>query len=150
MSKKKQIGLLAEQYYIQDGDTLDKISKATGVCTKTLSRWKADGNWDAKRAEYLESGIGINQNINALIAAEVRKLNKADGTIDVSKIDALSKLSKIAQTMKQSVSMYQATTMVMREFIEFIHSEVADESIREELSGIIQRFQYWIEKRYTK
>jgi len=150
MSKKKNVGFLAEQYYVQDGDTLETIAKATGVCTKTLSRWKAEGEWDRKRAEFINTGLCVSQQIYSLIAAEVAACKKEDGSIDVAKIDALSKLSKIASGMKQSISMYQAVTMVMREFVEFMRAEVTDEDMRDQLSGILQQFQRWVEKRYTK
>ena len=53
--KKQLLSETAEKFYIEKFMTLESIARQLNVNERTLRRWKADDNWDAKRSKYLKS-----------------------------------------------------------------------------------------------
>ncbi|MBP3847439.1 hypothetical protein J6I39_06785 [bacterium] len=56
MTNKKQYLLAeAERQYIYKFMTIDEIASRLNVHTKTITRWKEQGDWNTKRKEFLKS-----------------------------------------------------------------------------------------------
>jgi uncharacterized protein YjcR len=53
----------AKRLFVQEGLSIEIIYERLGqkVARRTLSKWKADGNWDEKRKEFAK----INDDLNA-------------------------------------------------------------------------------------
>lgn len=61
--KKQILAETAANLYIEKFMTLETIAKQLNVSERTLRRWKAEGNWDEKRSEYLKSNTTFQENL---------------------------------------------------------------------------------------
>lgn len=61
--KKQLLSETAEKLYIEKFMTLENIAQRLNVNERTLRRWKADDNWDAKRSEYLKSNTTFHEDL---------------------------------------------------------------------------------------
>ena len=61
--KKQLLSENAEKLYIEKFMTLESIARQLNVNERTLRRWKADDNWDAKRSEYLKSNTTFHEDL---------------------------------------------------------------------------------------
>ena len=61
--KKQLLSETAEKLYIEKFMTLESIAHQLNVNERTLRRWKADDNWDAKRSEYLKSNTTFHEDL---------------------------------------------------------------------------------------
>lgn len=66
----------AEQLYVQQGFSIDTILKLlkNEVSRKTLYNWKADGNWDKKRAANIEATKNLRQDLMEVAEAMAKEL----------------------------------------------------------------------------
>ncbi len=61
--KKQLLAETAAKLYIEEFMTLENIAKQLNVSERTLRRWKAEGNWDVKRAEYIKSKTTFHEDL---------------------------------------------------------------------------------------
>ena len=61
--KKQILAETAANLYIEKFMTLETIAKQLNVSERTLRRWKAEGNWDEKRSEYLKSNTTFQEDL---------------------------------------------------------------------------------------
>jgi len=61
--KKQMLADSAAKLYIEKFMTLENIAKQLNVSERTLRRWKAEGNWEEKRAEYIKSKTTIHKDL---------------------------------------------------------------------------------------
>lgn len=61
--KKQLLSETAEKLYIEKFMTLESIASQLNVNERTLRRWKANDNWDEKRAEYLKSNTTFHEDL---------------------------------------------------------------------------------------
>jgi len=55
LNSKKQLFEEAENLYIFGFSSVEETAKKLQLSRKTISRWKEQGNWDAKKAEFLKT-----------------------------------------------------------------------------------------------
>lgn len=55
MTNKQYLFVEAERQYIYKFMTIEEISSRLNVSTKTLTKWKEQGDWNNKRKEFLKS-----------------------------------------------------------------------------------------------
>ncbi len=61
--KKQMLAESAANLYIEKFMTLETIAKQLNVSERTLRRWKAEGNWDAKRFNYIQSKTTFHEDL---------------------------------------------------------------------------------------
>lgn len=104
--KKKE---LAERMFIDQGMSGIAISEEIEISTKTISKWRKDGEWDSRRTQTLSAPHKIKE----LLLEELNKVASGEkSTIDA---DALAKISKVIDTLTDKVSV-QVVLTVFKEF----------------------------------
>lgn len=61
--KKQMLSKTAANLYIEKFMTLETIAKQLNVSERTLRRWKAEGNWDEKRFNYIQSKTTFHEDL---------------------------------------------------------------------------------------
>lgn len=61
--KKQMLSETAANLYIEKFMTLETIAKQLNVSERTLRRWKAEGNWDEKRFNYIQSKTTFHEDL---------------------------------------------------------------------------------------
>lgn len=61
--KKQMLAESAANLYIEKFMTLETIAKQLNVSKRTLQRWKAEGNWDKKRFNYIQSKTTFHEDL---------------------------------------------------------------------------------------
>lgn len=66
----------AERLYVVEQHTLAEIASSQDVSERTLSSWKAEGDWETKRANFLKSKQGFHEELYELARTIMRKINE--------------------------------------------------------------------------
>jgi len=61
--KKNILMPIAERMFIVDQQTIDSIAGNLQVAEKTVRLWKAEGNWDIKRSQYLKTKTDFHEDL---------------------------------------------------------------------------------------
>lgn len=61
--KKQMLAEAAANLYIEKFMTLETIAKQLNVSKRTLQRWKAEGNWNEKRFNYIQSKTTFHEDL---------------------------------------------------------------------------------------
>lgn len=61
--KKQMLAETAANLYIEKFMTLENIAKQLNVSERTLRRWKAEGNWDEKRFNHIQSKTTFHEDL---------------------------------------------------------------------------------------
>jgi len=94
MAKRSQWYPRAEQLYVYQMMTLEGIAREIPVSTRTLQRWKAEGDWDAKQSEIKRTRRIARQEAEELYLMLVRSVKKQlesipeDGIVLIDKAQA--------------------------------------------------------------
>lgn len=89
---------LAKDYFVFNNMTAKDIADLLGITEKTAGNWRKDDGWDKEREELLANP----NEIRRILLKEMKKLANGESTkIDA---DALSKLSKVMDTLSQKLS----------------------------------------------
>lgn len=82
MAKKAALYSDAERLFVQDQLTLEAISEKLGVSTRTLTTWKVEGEWEDKRAKFLEISTSnhelLQELVNLLLKKQVGKVRDGE------------------------------------------------------------------------
>lgn len=95
MSKKADFYEKAESLYVNERLTLKDISEKYPVSLPSLSAWKREGNWGAKRDGNFQNALTFHIKLYEFakeLMAIIRSDIEAEGKIDIK---ALSELEKI-------------------------------------------------------
>ena len=88
-----QVRFTAEDMYVRDRMTYEKIAADLGVALNTVKRWSKLGNWRAKRDEHLKNHRNLTQKLTDLgvammdSALESRDPQKAYAALRVLKME---------------------------------------------------------------
>ena len=115
-----KIRAAAEIQFIELGMTAKAICDEWDVSAQTLSKWRkgkeGEKDWDTRRAEFLSAPHKIKE----LLLKELMKVSEGEkSTIDA---DALSKLSKVIESISGKVSL-QVSLSVLKECDNHIASQ---------------------------
>lgn len=114
--KKDDIKRLAEDYFIQNYDVLQKeVAELFKVTTKTLSSWATKGEWDKKRTEYHASPVKIQQ----LLRAEL--LSVSQGKPATLNADSISKLQSALDKLDK-----KADPIVVNEILKALDNFISE------------------------
>jgi transposase-like protein len=103
----------AATLFIEQGLTCNAISEQLGITEATLSKWRGQMNWEARREDYLSSPGKIKE----LLQKELKSV--AAGNKTLIDTDALSKIAKTLQYFDEKVSL-PVIVSVFREFDNFM------------------------------
>ncbi|MEI6846576.1 MAG: hypothetical protein WCK32_00830 [Chlorobiaceae bacterium] len=73
MAKKAALYADAERLYVNDQLTLEAIASKLGCGVRTLTNWKAEGNWDSKRQGFIELETSLHGDLYRLAQLLTRK-----------------------------------------------------------------------------
>jgi hypothetical protein len=95
MAKKELYGKEAERLYVIDQCTINEIAARLNLGEKTVRLWKAEGDWDAKREQYLANRRAFHERlytfgINLLDCIEKDML--AGKLVDANRMYTLTKI----------------------------------------------------------
>jgi len=83
--------------------TLDNIAKQLNVSERTLRRWKAEGNWEEKRAEYIKSKTTFHENLynfGKTLLDSIKADMKSGEKIESSRMYTLTKIMNMLKNVK--------------------------------------------------
>ena len=108
LSYKKREAL-AEEYFVVNQMNGKDIAEAVEVSEQTITKWRANGNWEDKRKKFLSSPTKVRE----LLYDQLEKIANGDkATIDA---DSLAKIYKVI-TGISSVTSVPVTMSVLKEF----------------------------------
>lgn len=106
MSKREALQRQAEMMFIELGYNAKTIAETLGVTEKTVGSWRAKGNWDKRRDELLASPHKLRE----LLIQEMRSITQGNPASFDS--DALSKISKVAESFKGKITPQIVLTVI--------------------------------------
>jgi len=115
MQKRENTMTLKRDYarmlYLKDNLSLKEIAERVGTSAQTLTKWKADGNWESLKANFVisrqETLSRTYQQINQIFSELEEKNDKGETitkSISASKADTLCKLSATAKALETELS----------------------------------------------
>ena len=106
---KHKLYSVAESLFVEQGLTCSAISVQLGITEVTLSKWRKQMDWDAKRDRMISTPIKIRE----LLLEEMKSVSEGNkAKIDA---DALSKINKALTYLDGKVSL----SVVISVFMEF-------------------------------
>ena len=132
------------------GKTFAEITARTDVSDKTLSKWKAEYNWEEKRKKFFTTSAGSALTLEQQVYDFIEEM-RAEG-MKHGDADELSKLMKALEQLRKVGDIYSMTVAVMDKFIDYINTEYSgiDDDTRgkrETLEAAVKGFFSFIEKR---
>jgi hypothetical protein len=116
VNKYNLYGEPARQMYLE-GKTAKQIAQVYDVTEKTISEWKALGDWDARREEARKIVQSDEEIVKGLLRKFLRELsNKAMSHIRPADLDMLSKLTSTLRSIQTMLDPRAATVFVIRNF----------------------------------
>lgn len=104
MANNKRAALYAdaERLYVQDQLTLEAIAKKLGCSVRTLTSWKGEGNWEAKRIGFQDTSQSMHEELYELARLLTTKnLNKVREGSEPEK-EQLSFVVKVMATLEKT------------------------------------------------
>ncbi len=101
--KKQLLAESAAKLYIEKFMTLENIAKQLNVSERTLCRWKAEGNWDVKRAEYIKSKTTFHEdlyNFGKTLLDSTKTDMKNGKKIEPSRMYTITKIMNMLKNVK--------------------------------------------------
>jgi len=89
--------------YIEKFMTLENIAKQLNVSERTLRRWKAEGNWEEKRAEYIKSKTTFHEdlyNFSKTLLESIKADMESDKKIEPSRLYTVTKIMNMLKNVK--------------------------------------------------
>lgn len=122
-TKKDKLASFAEHLYINEGYTLKAIAEHLDITEKTVGKWCREGKWEDKKA----IAVAAPHTIKLLLLQELKKVANGEKTNIDS--DALSKISKVIESMDDKVSI-QVIMTVFKEFDLWLVDEDPDLALK--------------------
>lgn len=101
--KKQMLADSAANLYIEKFMTLENIAKQLNVSERTLRRWKAEGNWEEKRAEYIKSKTTFHEdlyNFGKTLLESIKADMECDKKIEPSRLYTVTKIMNMLKNVK--------------------------------------------------
>jgi len=126
VSASQELRAQAESMYVREGALLQDIAKTLDVHRSTITRWRQQQNWDAKRGEYLQnSPMAV---LDLLKKQREQMIRSAGGEApDAAYADALYKLSTTIERMETKAEAVGPVLDVMDRFARHARLNIPDE-----------------------
>jgi len=101
--KKQMLANSAAKLYIEEFMTLENIAKQLNVSERTLCRWKAEGHWEEKRAEYIKSKTTFHEdlyNFGKTLLDSIKADMESGEKVESSRIYTLTKIMNMLKNVK--------------------------------------------------
>lgn len=101
--KKQILAETAAKLYIEKLMTLETIAKQLNVSKRTLQRWKAEGNWDEKRFNYIQSKTTFHENLYSFCKSLLDSIMtdmKNGEKVDSSRLYTVTKIMNMLKNVK--------------------------------------------------
>ncbi len=101
--KKQMLAESAANLYIEKFMTLETIAKQLNVSERTLRRWKAEGNWDAKRFNYIQSKTTFHEDLYSFgknLLDSIMTDMKNGEKVEPSRMYTLTKIMNMLKNVK--------------------------------------------------
>lgn len=93
----------AANLYIEKFMTLETIAKQLNVSERTLSRWKAEGNWDEKRFKHIQAKTTFHEDLydfgKTLLESIMTDMKNGE-KIDSSRLYTVTKIMNMLKNVK--------------------------------------------------
>lgn len=83
----------AEELYVVDGLTYDRVAAITGVSVSQLKRWGSEGDWAERKSEYREALTSIRRDT---VLLRKNLIEKAMNSLDPQAVYAVARLEAVA------------------------------------------------------
>jgi len=115
----------AETMFVREGGKLQDIAGTLGVHRSTLSRWRQQQNWDAKKGEYLQnSPMAV---LDLLKKQREQMIREAGGDPPTpAYADALYKISTTIERMETKAEAVGPVLDVMDRFARYARLNIPD------------------------
>lgn len=101
--KKRMLAEAAANLYIEKFMTLGTIAKQLNVSERTLRRWKAEGNWDEKRFNYIQSKTTFHEDLysfgKSLLDSIMTDMKNGE-KVDSSRLYTVTKIMNMLKNVK--------------------------------------------------
>lgn len=120
----------AQSLYVRRGLTMEEIAKQLSVSTATIGRWAREGDWAAKRAEWLRSSAQAP--LDKLRDRRLAIINKmsTEPTDDPTFEDRLVKLTTVIEKMEAKAEAIGPALDTMERFTRFAVTAVSEEDMK--------------------
>lgn len=95
MGKQNIYNADAERYFVVEQMTIEDIALRIHVSKKTLFKWKKDGNWEAKKEQYLKSKQMFHEelyNFSRFLMNSIMNDMKEGENVDSSRLYTFTKI----------------------------------------------------------
>lgn len=131
----------ARDLFVKKNKNLREISEIIPVSPQTLSKWKADGDWDREKKAYLTSPQGaveILKEVLLLKTEEIRGMTASE--IDAGTLDSLAKLVAMITRLEKEADPLAQTIFVFEKFSGFVREKERDSEKIDWISKMMQGF----------
>lgn len=101
--KKQMLAEAAANLYIEKFMTLETIAKQLNVSERTLRRWKAEGNWDEKRFNFIQSKTTLHEDLysfgKSLLDSIMTDMKNGE-KVDSSRLYTVTKIMNMLKNVK--------------------------------------------------
>lgn len=101
--KKQILAESAANLYIEKFMTLENIAKQLNVSERTLSRWKAEGNWDEKRVKHIQAKTTFHEDLcdfGETLLESIKADMENGEKIEPSRMYTLTKIMNMLKNVK--------------------------------------------------
>jgi len=140
LSKKERYFDEAEILYVQGQHTVNEIASKLVLAEKTVRVWKAQGEWDEKRKEFLKSKSSVHSDLYEVIKSVISSVK--DDLAAKQKIEA-SRMYFVTKALPLIIKIKDYEELVNKKQGAELKNVLSPEDVREveELLGL---------RRYTK
>jgi len=140
LSKKERCFDEAQTLYVQGQHTVNEIASKLVLAEKTVRVWKAQGEWDEKRKEFLKSKSSVHSDLYEVIKSVISSVK--DDLAAKQKIEA-SRMYFVTKALPLIIKIKDYENLVNKKQGAELKNVLSPEDVREveELLGL---------RRYTK
>lgn len=103
MSKKALYYEQAEQLYVREQNTITEIEAKLPVSEKTVRTWKAEGDWDIKKQQYLQSKQAFHEELYSFSRKLMKSIEEDWGSgkqVDPGRLYTLTRMLPLITKVK--------------------------------------------------
>lgn len=101
--KKQILAESAANLYIEKFMTLENIAKQLNISERTLSRWKAEGNWEEKRFKHIQAKTTFHEDLcdfGKTLLESIKVDMENSEKIEPSRMYTLTKIMNMLKNIK--------------------------------------------------
>lgn len=103
---------LAESYFLHTGMSQQEIAARVGISENSLSKWKAEGDWEVKRGAKTATKAEIITASYLQISAIQRLAQEAGRLMNAQETQAISIISKVIERLDKKLSIDSYITII--------------------------------------